>query len=95
MTSKKDLIERFISYATIDTQSDASSNTTPSTSKQWTLARKLEEELRGLGMQEVSIDEQAYVMATLPSNVDYEVPVIGFVSHFDTTPDFSGTAVNY
>lgn len=94
MTSKKDLIERFISYATIDTQSDASSNTTPSTSKQWTLARKLEEELRGLGMQEVSIDEQAYVMATLPSNVDYEVPVIGFVSHFDTTPDFSGTAVN-
>ncbi|MCG2462921.1 peptidase T [Flavobacteriaceae bacterium F89] len=87
------LIDRFISYITIDTQSDPRSDTTPSTKKQWDLAHKLVEDLRHIGMQEVCIDENAYIMATLPSNLAHEVPVIGFVSHFDTSPDFSGTNV--
>lgn len=94
MTNKDQIIARFLSYVKIDTQSDARSNTTPSTEKQWDLANKLKNELQEMGMQDVSIDENAYVMATLPSNVDHPVPVIGFVSHFDTTPDFSGTNVN-
>lgn len=94
MTNKKEIIDRFISYVKIDTQSDENSETTPSTQKQWDLANKLKAELEEMGMQEVSIDEHAYVMATLPSNVDHKVPVIGFVAHFDTTPDFSGTNVN-
>ncbi len=91
--NKQEIIERFISYVTIDTESDASSDTTPSTAKQWDLANKLVEELRQMGMQEVSIDENAYIMATLPSNVEHEVPTIGFVSHFDTTPDFTGANI--
>ena len=94
MTNKQEIIDRFLSYVKIDSQSDETSDTTPSTEKQWDLANKLKEELQAMGMQDVSIDENAYVMATLPSNVDYQVPVIGFVSHFDTTPDFSGTNVN-
>ncbi|TDT47460.1 tripeptide aminopeptidase [Maribacter spongiicola] len=88
------IIDRFISYITIDTQSDSSSETTPSTQKQWNLANKLVDELRAIGLSEVTIDENAYIMATLPSNVDHEVPTIGFISHFDTSPDFSGTNVN-
>jgi tripeptide aminopeptidase len=86
----QEIIDRFISYITIDTESDASSDTTPSTEKQWNLARKLHQELIDFGMQEVTIDENAYVMATLPSNVAHEVPTIGFISHFDSTPDFTG-----
>lgn len=87
------IIDRFISYVTIDTESDANSDTTPSTAKQWDLANKLAEELKTIGMQDVTIDDHSYVMATLPSNVGHEVPVIGFVSHFDTTPDFTGANV--
>ncbi len=94
MTSKQNIIDRFVSYIKIDTQSDPKSNSTPSTEKQWNLAHKLVEELREIGMQDVSIDENAYVMATLLANVAHEVPVIGFISHFDTTPDFSGTNIN-
>lgn len=94
MTNKQEIIDRFISYVKIDTQSDESSEATPSTPKQWDLANKLRDELQEMGMQDVSIDEHAYVMATLPSNVDHEVPTIGFVAHFDTTPDFTGTNVN-
>tara|TARA_R110000765_G_scaffold72010_4_gene139849 strand:+ start:5187 stop:6410 length:1224 start_codon:yes stop_codon:yes gene_type:complete len=89
----QDIIDRFISYVTIDTQSDSSSETTPSTKKQWNLANKLVEELRSIGLEDVSIDQNAYIMATLPSNVKHEVPTIGFISHFDTSPDFSGTNV--
>ncbi|MCM4168745.1 peptidase T [Arenibacter sp. H213] len=88
------IIDRFISYITIDTQSDPNSNTTPSTKKQWTLANMLVKELKQIGMQDVVIDENSYIMATLPSNIDKEVPTIGFISHFDTSPDFSGTNVN-
>jgi tripeptide aminopeptidase len=89
----QNIIDRFISYVTIDTESDASSDTTPSTMKQWDLANKLVQELKTIGMQEVTIDDNAYIMATLPSNVDYIVPTIGFISHFDTTPDFTGANV--
>ncbi len=88
------IIDRFISYVTIDTQSDPQSNSTPSTEKQWKLAKKLVQELRDIGLQEVTIDENAYITATLPSNTDEDVPTIGFISHFDTSPDFSGANVN-
>ena len=87
------IIDRFISYVTVDTESDPNSNTTPSTAKQWDLANQLVEELKAIGMEDVTIDEHAYIMATLPSNVDHDVPVIGFISHFDTTPDFTGANV--
>ena len=87
------IIDRFVSYVTIDTESDASSLTTPSTLKQWDLANKLVEELKMIGMDDVTIDENAYIMATLPSNVTHKVPTIGFVSHFDTKPDFTGKDV--
>jgi len=87
------IIDRFISYITIDTQSDHNSIATPSTEKQWTLAHKLVKELKEIGMQDVVIDDKAYIMATLPSNIEKEVPTIGFISHFDTSPDFTATDV--
>jgi tripeptide aminopeptidase len=87
------IIDRFISYVTIDTQSDPNSDSTPSTKKQWVLANKLVEELKQIGLEDVSIDDNSYIMATLPSNIDKKVPTVGFISHFDTTPDFSGTNV--
>ena len=87
------IIDRFISYVTIDTEADPNSDTTPSTKKQFDLANKLVEELKTIGMQDVTIDKYGYVMATLPSNVTEKVPTIGFVSHFDTTPDFTGKDV--
>tara|TARA_R100001369_G_scaffold21881_1_gene39672 strand:+ start:48679 stop:49920 length:1242 start_codon:yes stop_codon:yes gene_type:complete len=94
MISKKNIIDRFISYVTIDTQSDPDSQSTPSTKKQWDLANRLAVELKKIGLEEVEIDDNAYIMATLPANVAHKVPVIGFVSHFDTSPDFTGTNVN-
>lgn len=93
MIEKQHIINRFTSYITIDTESDPKSDSTPSTEKQWNLAKKLAEELKEMGMSDVSIDENAYVMATLPSNVEHEVPAIGFVSHFDTSPDFTGANI--
>ncbi len=87
------LIDRFISYVTIDTESDPNSTTTPSTKKQLVLAKLLVKELKDIGMTDVTIDKNGYVMATLPSTIDYEVPTIGFVSHYDTTPDFTGANV--
>lgn len=87
------IIDRFISYVTIDTESDPNSTTTPSTAKQWDLANKLVEELKAIGLKDVTIDDKSYIQATLPSNLDYEVPTIGFVAHFDTTPDFTGANV--
>ncbi|WNH11743.1 peptidase T [Thalassobellus suaedae] len=94
MISKAHIIKRFISYVTVDTESDPTSNTTPSTKKQWNLANNLAEELKVIGLEEVTIDENAYIMATLPSNVSHDVPTIGFISHFDTSPDFTGANVN-
>ncbi|WP_298497992.1 peptidase T [uncultured Algibacter sp.] len=93
MISKEQIIKRFTGYVTIDTESDPASETTPSTEKQWDLANKLTEELKAIGMQDVSIDNNAYIMATLPSNVSHDVPTIGFISHFDTSPDFTGANV--
>ena len=93
MISKEHITNRFISYVTIDTESDPTSKTIPSTKKQWDLANKLAEELKTIGLQDVTIDKHAYIMATLPSNVDYYVPTIGFISHFDTSPDFTGAHV--
>jgi tripeptide aminopeptidase len=87
---KQDILNRFISYISIDTESDPNSDTTPSSEKQWDLARKLHRELLEMGMSDVTIDENAYIMATLPSNVDHLVPTIGFISHFDSTPDYTG-----
>lgn len=89
----QDILDRFISYVTIDTESDPNSDTTPSTKKQWNLANKLVEELKNIGMHDVIIDENAYIMATLPSNVKHKTPTIGFISHFDTSPDFTGANV--
>ena len=93
MIEKKHLIDRFISYVTVDTESDPTSESTPSTKKQWNLANALVAELKEIGMQDVSIDENAYIMATLPSNIDKNVSVICFISHFDTSPDFTGANV--
>ena len=87
------IIDRFISYVIIDTESDAKSTTTPSTKKQLILANLLVTELNKIGLSEVTIDNNGYVMATLNSNVDYDVPTIGFISHYDTTPDFTGANV--
>ena len=93
MIEKQHLINRFVSYVTVDTESDPTSESTPSTAKQWDLANALVEELKSIGMEEVSIDENAYVMATLPSNSAKKLPIIGFISHFDTSPDFTGANV--
>ena len=93
MISKEQIIKRFVSYVTIDTESDPTSSSTPSTKKQWDLANKLVEELKTIGLQDVTINEHAYIMATLPSNTDTDVPVIGFISHFDTSPDFTGANI--
>ncbi|WP_309640778.1 peptidase T [Flavobacterium sp.] len=87
------LIDRFISYVTIDTESDPNSTTTPSTKKQLVLANLLVKELKAIGMTDVTIDKNGYVMGTLESNVEHQVPTIGFVSHYDTTPDFTGLNV--
>jgi tripeptide aminopeptidase len=87
------IIDRFVSYVTIDTESDPNSDTTPSTKKQFDLANNLVKELKAIGLTEVTIDKHGYIMATLASNVDHEVPTIGFISHFDTTPDFTGKDV--
>jgi tripeptide aminopeptidase len=89
----QNIIDRFISYAIIDTESDPNSTTTPSAKKQLVLANLLVKELIAIGMKSVSIDKNGYIMATLPSNIDYKVPTIGFVSHYDTTPDFTGKNV--
>ncbi len=91
---KIELIDRFISYVVIDTQSSDESNTCPSTPGQLILANKLVEELKSIGLEEVSIDDNGYVMATLPANTDKEVPTIGFLAHLDTATDFTGNGVN-
>lgn len=90
---KEKLIERLIRYAKIDTQSDASSMSTPSTPGQWILLHELEKELADMGMQEITLDENGYLFATLPANTDREVPVIGFLAHVDTATDYTGKGV--
>jgi len=94
MINKQSLVDRFIRYVKIDTTSDESSTTFPSTAKQFDLANVLVKELKVLGLSDISLDEYGYVMATLPANTDKKIPTIGFLSHMDTSPDMSGTNVN-
>ncbi|MBG7613407.1 peptidase T [Polaribacter sp. BAL334] len=94
MIDKQQITNRFISYVVVDTTSDPENPSFPSTEKQWNLAKLLEKELCEIGMEDVELDENCYLMATLPSNLEYQVPTIGFISHIDTSPDFSGTNVN-
>lgn len=84
------LVERFINYVKFDTESDENSATCPSTEKQLKLAVFLKDEMIGLGLEEVTLDENGYLMATLPSNTDKDIPTFGFVAHMDTAPAFSG-----
>ncbi len=86
--------DRFLKYVGFDTQSDTDTGLTPSTPGQMFFSEKLVEELKEMGLEEVELDDNGYVMATIPSNVDYDVPVIGFIAHVDTSPDFSGKNVN-
>jgi tripeptide aminopeptidase len=90
MIDKKYITDRFIKYVTIDTESDPNNPAFPSTEKQWNLAHVLVEDLKKIGMQDINLDENCYIMATLPSNVAHKVPTIGFISHMDTSPDFTG-----
>ena len=87
------IVNRFLKYVSFDTQSDEASSSTPSTEKQFRLAEYLVEELRAVGLEEVEMDTQGYVYATLPSNVEHAVPTIGFIAHIDTSPDASGANV--
>jgi tripeptide aminopeptidase len=91
---KHTVTERFIKYAKIDTQSDPTSETCPSTMKQKNLGKLLVEELLEMGIKDAELDEHGYVYATIPSNTDKKVPVICFCSHMDTSPDCSGENVN-
>ncbi|WP_373945442.1 peptidase T [Vibrio chagasii] len=87
------LVERFLNYVTFDTKSDPSNQQCPSSPGQITFAEALKSELIALELTDVSLDENGYLMAKLPSNVDYTVPAIGFVAHMDTAPDASGANV--
>lgn len=87
------LIERFIRYAKINTQSDDNSLTWPSTQGQMELANLLINEMKEIGLQDISIDEYGYIMATLPSNISKDIPVIGFLAHLDSSPDYSAVDV--
>ena len=89
---KEELIERLSRYAKIDTQSDASSETVPSTDKQWNLLKELETELNAIGMSNVSLDDKGYLFAELPANTE-DKKTIGFLAHVDTATDFTGTNV--
>lgn len=89
---KEQIINRLTRYVKIDTQSDPNSQSTPSTDKQWDLLRLLENELQAFGLP-TDIDEYGYLFATLESNVDDEVPTVGFLAHVDTSPDFNATNV--
>ncbi|NFM79445.1 peptidase T [Clostridium botulinum] len=90
----KDVLERFLGYIKVDTQSSEESDTVPTTKTQLEFAKKLGEELKAIGLKDVSVDENGYVMATLESNINKKVPTIGFIAHMDTSPDLSGTNIN-
>ena len=87
------IVERFINYTKFDTQSAEDSQTVPSTSKQLIFAKYLKEELEHEGLEDVEMDEKGYIYATLKSNVKKEIPTIGFISHYDTSPDASGANI--
>ena len=88
------LVERFLKYVTFDTQSDENSKTVPSTSTQMDFAKILLQEVKDLGIEDVHLSDHGYVYGSIPSNVKKNVPVIGFIAHMDTAPDFNGYGVN-
>lgn len=88
------IVDRFLSYVKFDTQSDELTNLTPSTPGQMIFAEHLKDELEAMGLSEISLDENGYLMATLPANTDADVPVVGFIAHLDTSPDMSGRHVS-
>jgi len=90
---KETLIERLVRYAKIDTQSDASSMNCPSTEGQWDLLHELQKELATVGLEEITLDENGYLFATLPANTDKDIPTIGFLAHVDTATDYTGKNV--
>jgi tripeptide aminopeptidase len=87
------LVNRFLDYVKIETTSNESSTSVPSTTTQMEFAKKLVQELKYLGMSDVSVDDNGYVMATLPANIEKNVPIVGFIAHMDTSPDMSGLNV--
>ena len=91
---KEKLLNRFITYIKIFSTSDAESETTPSTERQWDIANYLHKELQELGLEDVSIDEKGYVFGFIPSNKEEKVPQVGFIAHYDSSPDFNGENVN-
>lgn len=91
--NKKQILDRFLSYVAIDTQSDDTSSTFPSTAKQFDMLNLLHDQLKAFGLADVSIDTNGYVMGTLPANTTKNIPVIGFVAHVDTSPDMSGANI--
>ncbi|MDG2074331.1 MAG: peptidase T [Polaribacter sp.] len=92
--NKENILDRFISYVKIDTESDPNNPDFPSTENQWILAKLLVKELQEIGLSDITLDDNCYIMATLPSNLDYKAPTIGFVAHMDTSPDFTCKNVN-
>ena len=88
------VLDRFLGYVKYDTQSDELTNLTPSTPGQMVFAQALEKELKSLGLKDITLDDNGYLMATLPSNTDRKVPTVGFIAHLDTSPDMSGRHVN-
>ncbi len=91
---KEKLLSRFITYIKIFSTSDAESETTPSTERQWDIANYLHKELQELGLEDVSIDDKGYVFGFIPSNIEEKVPQVGFIAHYDSSPDFNGENVN-
>lgn len=87
------LLKRFLKYISFHSTSKPGIDTIPSTEKQWNIAKYLYEELKNIGVEDVSIDKNGYVMGNIPSNKDKSIPIVGFIAHYDTSPDFSGENV--
>ena len=87
------VVERFLKYVTYNTQSDETTGTTPSTSGQRVFAEALVDELKEIGLTDISLDGNSYLMATLPANTDKPLPTVGVIAHLDTSPDMSGKDV--
>ena len=95
MDTQKKVVENFLRYIKIDTRSDdAITDRVPTTDNQWNLARLLMDELKAIGLQDATLNEKCFVTATLPANSDKKIPVIGFLAHMDTSPDFNGKDVH-
>ena len=88
------VLDRFLRYVAVDTRADESSTTCPSTSGQFVLQRMLADELRAIGLADVNVDENGYLMATVPATTGCDAPVVGFIAHVDTSPEMSGANVN-